>query len=369
MKTTVFLCCLVLLTCILSSAKPERNVATSVDLSKLHSPILFEGDARTAFRDPAAYYHDGTFYLYFTLGTIEPDGLVYWRTAWSRSTDLVTWTRPTCFTPKDRTKNFSSPGCVVRDHEDFVLCLQTYPTPRHQDKYGNQASRIWTMRSRDLESWGAAELLKVKGPEVPVEKMGRMIDPFLCRDKDEPDKWWCFFKQNGLSMSWSRDLRNWTYAGSTPAGENACVIVDHGEYVLFHSPETGIGMKRSQDLKTWRDLGLLKLGSKDWAWAHGRLTAGFVLDLRQVPGMGKALLFFHGSRYREDDPRGGWANWVNLGIAWSDDLQNWEWPGKSGRQTKASADGNKRRHFTEFVSHGAEEFKSLSSICNVLNRL
>jgi hypothetical protein len=342
MKSTGLLCSLALLTCILRSGEAQPNVEPPVDLSKLRSPILFEGDARTAFRDPAVYYHDGTFYLYFTLGKIEPDGLVYWRTAWGRSRDLVTWTSPICFTPKDRTKNFGSPGCVVRDGEDFVLCLQTYPTPRHGDKYGDRTSRIWIMRSRDLESWGPAELLKLRGPDVPVEKMGRMIDPYLCRDKDEPDKWWCFFKQNGLSMSWSRDLRNWAYVRSTPAGENACVIVDGDEYVLFHSPQTGIGIKRSHDLKSWRDGGLLKLGVKDWPWAQGRLTAGFVLDLRHEPRVGKALLFFHGSRYREDDPRGGWANWVNLGIAWSDDLQNWQWPGKSGGQQNASTED--RRH-------------------------
>jgi hypothetical protein len=56
-------------------------------------------------------------------------------------------------------------------------------------------------------------------------------------------------------MSWSHDLKNWTYAGRTPAGENAFVIPDGSEYVLFHSPPNGIGVKRSKDLKDWRDEG------------------------------------------------------------------------------------------------------------------
>jgi len=40
-------------------------------------------------------------------------------------------------------------------------------------------------------------------------------------------------------------------------------------------------------------------------------------------------MFFHGSRWPEGDPQGGWANHVSLGIAWSEDLVNWSWPGKA----------------------------------------
>ena len=47
--------------------------------------------------------------------------------------------------------------------------------------------------------------------DVQREDMGRMIDPYLIRDKDEPGKWWCFYKQNGVSYSWSHDLENWTF--------------------------------------------------------------------------------------------------------------------------------------------------------------
>ena len=69
-------------------------------------------------------------------------------------------------------------------------------------------------------------LLRVKGPDVPVEAMGRMIDPFLLQDAADPGKWWCFYKQNGVSMSLSRDLKQWTYFGRTEAGENACILMD-----------------------------------------------------------------------------------------------------------------------------------------------
>jgi hypothetical protein len=73
------------------------------------------------------------------------------------------------------------------------------------------------LRGRNLQGWSAPEVLRVQGPEVAVEKMGRMIDPYLVQDYEEAGKWWCFFKQNGASRAWSRDLNSWTFAGHFPA--------------------------------------------------------------------------------------------------------------------------------------------------------
>ncbi len=288
------------------------------------SPVLFWGDAQTAYRDPAAIYHDGWFHLYFTYVRKERDGIAYSRVAWSKSRDLRRWTKVRPFTPEDLGLNYGSPGDVIRFNDRWVLCLQTYPRP-NREKYGNKNARIWTMRSSDLEHWSEPLLLKVKGPDVPVEAMGRMIDPYLFADKDVPGKWWCIYKQNGLSMSWSRDLNTWTFAGHISAAENPCVIVDRNEYVLFDSPKGGIGVRRSPDLRNWREVALLTLGQQDWPWAQGRLTAGFVLDLRDLLAVGKAILFFHGSRYPEEDSRGGFDNFASIGFAWSDDLEHWSW--------------------------------------------
>lgn len=296
-------------------------------LNALDSPVVFRGDARTAYRDPAAVYSAGWFYLYFTVTKIEATGQVFEYLAWSKSSDLTHWTMPKIITPRDNRLNYSSPGNVIRFAGEWIICVQTYPRP-NGEKYGNENARIWIMRSKDLEHWSTPELLRVKGPNVPVEQVGRMIDPFLLEDKDDPGKWWCFFKQDGVSRSWSRDLRNWTFVGSANAGENVCVIVDGGHYVMFQSPENGIDVERSSDLQTWQDLGVLTLGQKDWAWAHGRVTAGFVLDARQVPGVGEYLMFFHGSKYSEDDARGGFDNFSSIGIAWSRNLKEWDWPGK-----------------------------------------
>jgi hypothetical protein len=322
------------------SDPPSRKARMpALDLSRLTDPVILAGTDRFGYRDPAVTYHQGMFYLYVSVPSIEADGLVYSRLGWSKSSDLVRWTPPVLFTALDRTRNYSSPGNVVRDGEDFVLCLQTYPTPLPSDKYANDTARIWTMRSRDLEHWDEPVLLRVKGPSVPQSEMGRMIDAFLLRDRDDAGLWWCFYKQNGVSLSRSRDLTTWEYMGAHAAGENACVVVDQGEYVLFSSPETGIQVSRSWDLRQWRDCGLLRLGMDQWPWAQGRLSAGFVLDLRHDPAVGKALLFFHGSRYPEQDPRGGWANFVSIGISWSDDLVTWQWPGSQGCAQRSAAPG------------------------------
>ena len=289
-----------------------------IDFSPIHSPVIFPGDATTAYRDPAAVYSNGWFYVYFSLVKIEELNRAYSYTAWSKSCDLVHWSEPKIFTPRDLKLNYSSPGNVVRYEDEWILCLQTYPRPKGE-KFGNENSRVWTMRSKDLENWGQAELLAVKGSDVTESKMGRLIDPFLLEDKDERGKWWCFFKEKGaVHLSWSHDLKTWTYsADSIAGGENPCVIVDGTDYVLYYSPGNGIGVKRSPDLKTWRNEATLTLGQKDWPWTRGRLTAGFVLDLRKDPKVGKALMFFHGSTYGEGDPRGGFDNFASLGIAWS----------------------------------------------------
>jgi len=296
-----------------------------ISLESLPSPILFRGNAKLAFRDPAAVYHEGVFHLFFTLIQTEDDGRVFLHLATSKSQDLLSWSAPRILTPRDQRLNFSSPGNIIRHASDWVICLQTYPRP-NGGKYGDSSARIFTMRSADLETWSAPALLKVKGPDVPESEMGRMIDPYLIEDKDQPGKWWCFYKQNGVSMSFSSDLENWTYFGRADAGENACVIVDGNDYVLFHSPENGIGLKRSRDLKQWRDEGAFFLGQKDWPWAQGRLTAGFALDLRADPAVHEILLFFHGSG--PEDERTYFDTHASIGLAWSEDMKVWGWPRK-----------------------------------------
>ncbi|MEQ8554403.1 MAG: hypothetical protein RIC06_00925 [Cyclobacteriaceae bacterium] len=300
------------------------------DLTALETPIIFKGDAATAYRDPAVLFHNGLIYMYFTLVEIEPDGRVFSYTAFTKSNNLLDWDKPIKITPRDQNLNYCSPGNVIRVGDEWILCLQTYPRPNHHisepTRYGNKDARVFIMRSKDLQNWSSPELLRVKGDEVPEAEMGRMIDPYLLQDKDDPEKWWCFYKQNGASMSYSRDLKDWTYFGSTEAGENVTVLVREDTYWMIHSPKNGIGIKQSKDLKHWEDWGeLITLGQANWDWAKGRLTAATVVDLRQTEGIQKYLMFFHGSGPMTEE-EGDFDRNASIGIAWSDDLIRWEWP-------------------------------------------
>ncbi len=304
-------------------------------LAALSSPVLFKGDDKTAYRDPAVLYHKNKFYLFFTLVRVENDGKVYSYTAMSQSKDLRKWSDIKILTPRNQNLDYCSPGNVIRYKKEWVLCLQTYPRPNYtanqMPRFGTGDARIFTIRSKNLSDWSKPELIKVKGQNVSEKEMGRMIDPYLLEDKDEPGKWWCFYKQNGVSISYSHDLVNWTFFGHTESGENACVLVENDEYVLIHSPKNGIAIKRSKDLKNWHDWGnLITLGQSEWDWAKGRITAGVVLNLRKNEKFGKYVMFFHGSGPLTED-QGDFDKNASIGIAWSEDLINWSWPGKSGK--------------------------------------
>ena len=300
-------------------------------LKAIDSPVLFYGDEKTAYRDPAVLFYNDQFFLFFTLvKTI--NGEIYSYTATSKSYDLINWSQVKILTPRDQNLNFCSPGNIVKYDGKWLLCLQTYPRPGYiqgdKVRYGSDDSRIFIMESKDLENWTYPKLLKVKGSTIREDKMGRMIDPYLIEDKDEKGKWWCFYKQNGVSMSYTYDFLNWTFYGNTKSGENVCVLKDESEYVMFHSPSNGIGIKRSSNLKDWSSFGgLITLGQKEWDWAKGRLTAGAVVDLRNIKRIAKYIMFFHGSGPNRES-EGDFDKNSSIGIAWSDDLINWDWPKK-----------------------------------------
>jgi hypothetical protein len=87
-----------------------------------------------------------------------------------------------------------------------------------------------------------------------------------------------------------------------------------------------IAVAVSDDLLTWTDLpGLITLGQSEWTWAKGRLTAGAVLDARKIEGVGRYLLFFHGSGPKTES-EGDFDRNASVGIAWSDNLTDWHWP-------------------------------------------
>lgn len=306
------------------------NANCQLLLSQLKSPVIFRGNDTIAFRDPAVLFLDGVFYLFFTLVETESNGKIFSYTAASHSSDLINWSSPKKITTRDQNLNYCSPGNVIRFGNEWILCLQTYPRPNHCNtqpvRYGNQNARIFYMRSKDLVNWGEPELMMVKGSAIPEEKMGRMIDPYLLEDKDEQGKFWCFYKQEGVSMSWSYDLVNWTFQGRAEAGENVCVLTENNEYIMFHSPKNGIDILKSNDLKKWQPMGeSITLGQKEWDWARGRITAGVVINLKATKGIEKYIMFFHGSGPLSEQ-EGDFDKNASIGIAWSNDLIYWEYP-------------------------------------------
>src|SRR5260221_724093 len=52
----------------------NRLAAAPIDFFRIPSPMVFQGNPKLAYRDPAAFYHNGTFHRFFSLMEIEPDG-------------------------------------------------------------------------------------------------------------------------------------------------------------------------------------------------------------------------------------------------------------------------------------------------------
>lgn len=279
---------------------------------------IFSGDRFNTYRDPACYYHEGKFYLFMTYGE-KDESYMYNMVAMSVSEDLVNWSEPKILTQRNRNLNFCSPGNIIKVGDEYILTVTSYPLPDPYRVrfYATDEARIFTMKTKDFKEFSEPEIIMAKG-DMKIEDMGRMIDPYIIKSKDE-EKYFLMFKQNGVSLSHSYDLKNWEFDGSYEGGENACVIIKDGEYYLIHSPDDGIGIKKSKNLRTWEDLGVTKLGKDRWNWASGRLTAGFMMEAPKGFHH-KYILFFHGSKKEiEPETHGG----ASIGIAFTDDLKNY----------------------------------------------
>ena len=272
--------------------------------------LIFEQTTEYSYRDPAAYIENGVIYLFFTLVENTPERQ-YFYVAMSQSTDFINWSKPRVLTEKDNLKNYSSPGNVIKYKGEYYLCVQTYPREDGQI-YGNENSRIFMMKSKNIINWESPVLLKVKG-DISESDMGRMIDPYILQDND---KFMCFFKQNGVSFSTSTDLINWKYQGFTECGENVCVLKNNDEYIIFNSPENGINIMTTKDFKSFNDLTTLYLNQQDKPWAKDRITAGFVLEVSSVSPY-KYAMIYHGDN--EDNYLFG----ASLAVAFSNDLCVW----------------------------------------------
>lgn len=257
----------------------------------MHKLIIFKGNDKFAYRDPACFYKDGTYYLFFTVSE-KDNGYMYNRIGLSKSTDLKNWTEPEILTEKNYNTNYCSPGNIIEKDGEYIICFTSYPMPYpfEEKSWADENARLFTMKTKDFKTFTKPEILNPK-TGTPNNEIGRMIDPFLIK---KGDYYYIYFKQNGVSYSRSKDLVNWEFIGNTKGGENACVIEKDGGYLLIHSPENGIGFSKSKDLEKWEDMGSTTLKQDEWEWAQGRLTAAFAMEAPKDFKY-KYIIFFHGS--------------------------------------------------------------------------
>ena len=251
--------------------------------------MIFRGNDKVAYRDPAAIYTNGIFYLFYTYSRIIC-GKHYLQIAVSESRNLKDFSPPRPITPLDVNLNYSSVGNVLRYDDGYLLCFQTYPRP-NGEKYGNENCRLYTSFTKNFVDFTPPKLMLVKGDDATA---GRMIDPFLLFNRKD-GYYYCFFKQNGVSFSRSKDLETWEFLGNDETtGENVCVLPYGGRYIMYHSPKDGISLKISADLIEWEDMGRTYFfDSKKYDFSKGRISAGFVLDLNDQ--FDEYVMFYHAS--------------------------------------------------------------------------
>jgi hypothetical protein len=241
------------------------------------------------------------------------------------TSDLVRWSAPRRLTTSPL--SFSSPGNVLKLQDEWVLCVQSYPVDPGQE-WGNESSRLWLMRSRDLLDWSEPRMMYPQGCQGRWTQSRRQIDPYLVQYAGNI---YCFYKTSGqLGLIVSHDLEHWEEAcpdhpvlsiRDTPDGaavENPCVVKVEGGFAMIFAPcraGRGIGLAYSTDLLAWQDVHYLDFPAL--SWADRGPTAAMLLDVRGEAG--DWLMAFHGER---DDAGSGHS--AALALAWSEDLEHWQ---------------------------------------------
>ena len=146
-------------------------------------PVIFQGNEKIAYRDPACYYYNGKYHLFFTVSEKE-NGYMFNRVAYSMTEDMEHFTEPVYITEKDNTKNFCSPGNVIKHDDEYLLCVTSYPMPYPfaQKPSADDTARLFFIKTKNFLSFSAPERIYPKGENN--ENEGRMIDPFVFRYQD-----------------------------------------------------------------------------------------------------------------------------------------------------------------------------------------
>jgi len=277
-------------------------------------------------RDAAILWHEGVLHCFYT-ASFQGEGTIISQIEHIQSRDLRNWER--CPDVVTDPPVFWSVGNVIRANNEWVLCMQDYRIPIGE-KWAGDDARLWLTRSADLMTWGDPVSMNPVGAQVQWRPTQRQIDPYIV---EHEGRYYCFYKGGGLGLLVSEDLITWKEASperpvfsaqDTPDGsgmENACVVRDGDEFVLFFAPnrvQRGVGTARSKDLFHWYDTRYFDLPKRPWMIGHQVANAAMVVDARQ--DLGAWLMVFH-SDDDEVTPHSG-----VLALAWSENLVDWHCP-------------------------------------------
>ena len=273
-------------------------------------------------RDPALVIDQGVYHLFFTRAEEKNERIRLYLEKVT-SSNLKDWSAPARLLDSDL--NFSSPGNLIHLNGEWILCFQSYPiTPG--ELWGNEHSRLWTMRSVDLENWSEPRVMAEEGCVARWANSSRQIDPFII---ESSGKYYCVYKSTGkYGALVSDDLERWKefavdepffeyrVGGKSVAIENPFVIKDNGEFHMFVSfcgAGRGIGITTSSDLVHWSSLSRIDLPIPKWG--VGGITAPTILKTEENESE-KWLMVFHA-----DGKKG--THEGALGVALGESLTNW----------------------------------------------
>ena len=285
-------------------------------LKQLTNPVFaIEG---ISVRDPAAIWHDGLCYLYYTREVHSLSG-VAWDIGVVTTPDFREFSAERIITPR----GYASPGNVVRVGDRWVMPIQSYPWP----------SEIVLVASEDLVHWSTpCHIVPADtGPGWGAEH--GPIDGWLFQ---HDGLWHCVWvnflagtDHRAFGVHVSRDLENWR--NLTPEGpfidgsaynhnggvENCSILQDGGWWHFYAS----VGMQPQRlahvvapEPLAWPALtpeAELSLPLDPWC-AYSQ-SALFVDDWREQ--CGSYVIIYHGLARPEGE--------ATFGLALSDDLWTW----------------------------------------------
>lgn len=295
----------------------------SFDWDGLYNPIFAY---KNSVRDPSAIFHNGLYYLYFTIQFQQfrwdaPEG---YQIFMMTTPDFREFTNPVPITPK----GFVSPGNVIQHNGRWIMSITRYPWP----------TAVATIESDDLVHWSEPHVVvpTFHGSYWGNDAHGP-IDGYIFKWQEQVWMFYSDYKKGthaqhlGLARAKDdacREFENLTvddalldssYYDEFRGIENASIINDGDKLYLFCSvgmPEQHVAVLESNDIMKWPKLDKsAELSGLNQDWTKFIAAAQFVADWRKE--MGHWIMLYMGARFQDAHAR------MALGMAYSDDLKHW----------------------------------------------